>query len=150
VATQGDSRRGRAWDVATGPLDSGPLVLSDLVLGQEGQGLLWSDHNTDILLAPLNAVDRTHPVSLYYQIQSDRPGPALRTTVALYRIADGVARDTAALQVAFDQAVRSGVNEVAPTLDVSRLEKGSYRLEVRLTDATGAVISRRNVQLDLN
>jgi hypothetical protein len=150
VATQSEARRGRAWDITTGPLDRGPLALSDLVLGQEGQGLVWAYHNVNILLAPLNAVDRKLPVSLYYQIHSEDARQGVRTTVALYRVVDAVARDTAALQVGFDQAIQAGVNEVAPTLDVSRLEKGSYRLEVRLTDAAGAVISRRNVQLDLN
>ena len=58
VASQSESRRGRAWDLTTGPLDRGPVVLSDLVLGQEGQGLTWVYHNVNILLAPLNAVDR--------------------------------------------------------------------------------------------
>ncbi len=150
VASQSESRRGRAWDLTTGPLDRGPVVLSDLVLGQEGQGLTWVYHNVNILLAPLNAVDRKLPVSLYYQIHSNDARQGVRTTVALYRVVAGVARDTADLQVGFDQAIQAGVNEVAPTLDVSRLEKGSYRLEVRLTDASGAILSRRNVQLDLN
>lgn len=150
VATQSENRRGRAWDVTTGPLDRGPLVLSDLVLGQEGQGIVWANHNAEILLAPLNAVDRHQPVSLYYQIRSDEARQGVRTTVALYRIEDGVARDTAALQVGFDQAIQSGVNEVAPMLDVSRLDMGSYRLEVRLSDDKGSVITRRTVQLNLN
>lgn len=149
VATQSNTRRGRAWDVTTGPLDRGPLVLSDLVLGQDGQGLVWANHNTEILLAPLNAVDRHLSVSLYYQIRSVEAHQGLRTAVAFYRIENGVARDSAALQVGFDQAVRPGVNEVAPTLDVSRLDKGSYQLEVLLTDDRGVTISRRTVQLNL-
>jgi hypothetical protein len=150
VATQGDTRRGRAWDVTTAPLDAGPLALSDLVLGQEGQGIVWANHNEQVPLAPLNAVDRGQPVSLYYQIHSAEARPGMRTTVALYRVEQGVPRDSASLQVGFDQAVQAGVNEVAPTLDVSRLEKGNYRLEVRVTDARGVVITRRAVDLNLD
>ena len=149
VATQPDQRRGRAYDVTTPGLPSGPIMLSDLVVGAEAQGLAWNFHNVAIPLAPVNAVDRKAIVSLYYQIKSDEGRADLRTTVALYRVQGGVARDTAALQVTYDQAVRSGINEVAPTLDVSRLTQGSYRLEARLTDARGNVVARRRVALDL-
>lgn len=149
VATQGAERRGRAWDVTAGPLDAGPVAISDLVLGQSGQGLTWAERGTDVLLAPLNAVSRTLPVSLYYQIRSNRVRPGLRTTIALYRVDGGVARDSASLQVGFAQDDRQGINEVAQTIDVSRLDKGTYRLEVRLTDAAGTLITRRGVELML-
>lgn len=149
VTTQPDERHGRAYDVSTPGLPNGPVVLSDLVLGAEVQGLIWSLHNVEIPLAPVNAVDRTTVVSLYYQIKSDEPRSGLRTTVALYKVEDGVAKDSAALQVSYDQGVRSGINEVAPTLDVSRLDNGTYALEVRLTDSRGTVLARRRVMLDL-
>jgi hypothetical protein len=150
VATQPDQRRGRAYDVNTPGLPNGPVVLSDLVVGAEAQGLTWNFHNVEIPLAPVNAVDRKATVSLYYQIKSDEARSDLRTTVALYQVENGVARDTAALQVTYDQGVRAVINEVAPTLDVSRLDKGSYSLEVRLIDARGTVVARRRVMLDLN
>jgi hypothetical protein len=149
VATQSDQRRGRAYDVTTAPLSNGPLVLSDLVLGAESQGVVWNFHNVEIPLAPTTVLDRKVPVSLYYQIKSDVARADLRTTAALYRVVDGVARDSAALQMTYDQAVHEGINEVAPTLDVSRLDKGSYALEVRLTDAEGKVLARRRAALDL-
>ena len=150
VATQPDKRRGRMWDVATPPVDRGAVALSDLVLGQEGQGLTWNYHNTAIPLAPLNAVDRKHPVSLYYQIRSDQPRAAAHITVALYHVENGVARDSAALRVGFEQALRTGITEVAPSLDVSRLDHGSYLLEVQLTDDRGVVLTRRAVTLNLD
>jgi hypothetical protein len=151
VLTQPDHRRGRRYDVATPGLHDGPLVLSDLVLGAEVQGLTWNLHNVAIPLAPTSVLDRTATVFLYYQIKSTATRSDLRTTVALYRVKEGVSidADTAALQVGFEQAVNDGVNEVAPTLDVSRLDKGAYRLEVRITDATGATLTRRDVLLDL-
>ena len=135
----------------TSGLPSGTLVLSDLVLGAETQGLIWNLHNVAIPLAPTSVLDRGTTVSLYYQIKSETARSDLRTTVAVYKVKPGVAidADTAALEVTFDQAVNSGVNEVAPTLDVSRLDKGSYRLEVRITDTAGVKITRRDVLLDL-
>jgi hypothetical protein len=150
VLTQPDHRRGRRYDVNTSGLHDGPLVLSDLVLGAETQGLVWNLHNVAIPLAPTSVLDRSATVSLYYQIKSESARSDLRTTVALYKgWALPADADTAALQVAFDQAVNSGVNEVAPTLDVSRLDKGSYRLEVRITDTAGVTITRRDVLLEL-
>ena len=149
VATQPDQRRGRAYDVNTAGLAVAPIALSDLVIGVEAQGLTWSLHNVAIPLAPINALDRSAEVSLYYQIRSDAARSNLRTTVALYKVETGVAKDTAAFQVSYEQAVHAGINEVAPMFDVSRLDKGSYSLEVRLTDAGGTVVARRQVALVL-
>jgi hypothetical protein len=149
VATQPDHRRGRAYDVGTSGLQDGPVVLSDLVLGAEAQGLTWNLHNVEIPLAPTNVLDRKTAVALYYQVRSTAARSDLRTIVALFKVEGGVVRDTAVLQVAYEQAVNSGINEVAPLLDVSRLDKGEYRLEVRITDAAGTMLSRRRVALDL-
>jgi hypothetical protein len=149
VATQSEERRGRAYDVDSPGLRDGPVVLSDLVLGVENEGLSWNLHSVDIPLAPTGAVNRKVPVSLYYQVKAAAARADLQTTVALFRMTDGVAADTAALQVAFEQAVREGINEVAPTVDLSRLDKGAYRLDVRISDARGAVLSRRSVVIDL-
>ena len=136
--------------MTTPPLDSGPWSVSDLVLGQEGQGILWRNHNVDIPLAPLNAVNRHEPVSLYYQVRSQDDSPATRTTVALYRVENGIASDTASLEVGFAEPLHAGINEVAPTLDVSRLDKGNYRLELRVSDERGMLLSKRAVVLTLN
>jgi hypothetical protein len=147
VATQPDQRRGRSFDVSTPGLSPGAIALSDLVVGSEAQGLTWNFHNAEIPLAPTGSVDRRTPISLYYQVKSDQARADLKITVALYRT-DVSARE-AALQVSFDQAVQRGINELAPTIDVSRLEKGGYRLEVRVADATGTILTRRSTNLGL-
>jgi len=149
VATQPDHRRGRAYDDATGGLATGALALSDLVLGAESQHIVWSLHNVAIPLAPTNTLDRHEPASLYYQVRSDSARDDLQATVALYRVKDGVVADSAALQVSFAQPLREGINEIAPSLDLSRLDTGSYQLEVRLGDARGKVLVRRAVGLTL-
>jgi hypothetical protein len=135
--------------VATTGLTGGAVELSDLVLGAEAQGVTWNFHNVEIPLAPTNAVDRKAIVSLYYQIRSTEPRAGLRTVLAIYRVDGGVVRDSAAFQVTYDQVVREGINEIAPSLDVSRLDRGTYRLEVRLLDAQDRVIARRAAPLEL-
>jgi hypothetical protein len=70
--------------------------------------------------------------------------------VLLYRVDDGVARDSAALRVASGQRVVAGVNAVARTLDLSRLDHGSYLLEVQVADERGMIVTRRSVALNLD
>ena len=150
VASQGNDHLGRSFDVTTPPLDTGAVALSDLVFGQEGQGVVWSNHNVTIDLSPLDAVDRTKPVLLYYQIRSDQARSALQTTIALYGIAAGTASDSAVLSVTFEQDLRPGINEIAPSLDVSRLGKGSYDVEVRVADPARGLVTKRRARLNLD
>jgi hypothetical protein len=149
VVSQPAQRRGRDYDVSTPGLGHGDIELSDLVLGSAAQRLTWELHNVPISLAPTGAVDRTQPVSLYYQIRSANASTTLQTVVAMYRVKDGVEQQSAALQIEYDQPVRAGINEVAPTVDVSRLPVGAYRLEVQLRDANDHVLARRSVSLEL-
>ncbi|MGH7583760.1 MAG: hypothetical protein ACREL5_11095, partial [Gemmatimonadales bacterium] len=149
VATQPDHRRGRAYDVDSPGLGAGTVVLSDLIIGAPSERVIWSLHNVEIPLAPAGVVDRDKPVDLYYQVKSAEPHADLQTTVALYRVTDAVSRDTAALEVSYVQSLRAGINEIAPSLDVSRLDKGDYRLEVRLADGTGNVVTRRSARVTL-
>jgi hypothetical protein len=67
----------------------------------------------------------------------------------MYRVKDGVEQQSAALQIQYDQPVRAGINELAPTVDVSLLSAGTYRLEVQLRDTTNHVIAHRSVSLEL-
>ncbi|HEY4099956.1 MAG TPA: hypothetical protein VGM20_03670 [Gemmatimonadales bacterium] len=149
VAAQGTSRRGRAWDVMTPGLAAGPLAISDLVIGTGGETMTWQLRGEPIPLAPDGAVDRKVPMSLYFQIRSDAPRPDLRATVALYRVG-GSSRDTLpALQVGFAQQLRAGIDEIAPQIDLSQLDRGDYRIEVLLGDADGHTLVRRSAILQL-
>ena len=148
VATQPE-RRGRAWDDGA-PLGTGPLALSDLVLGAESEGLVWNNRGAPIALAPLDAVDRKETVQLYYQVKSRIERPQLKTTIALYRLDDPKRATEPVLQVTYADGVHEGLNEIAPTLDVSRLEKGSYRLEVRIEDEDHNVTATRSARLNLD
>jgi hypothetical protein len=149
IAAQGTSRRGRAWDVTTPGLASGALAISDLVIGTGGETMTWQLRGEPIPLAPDGAVDRKVPMSLYFQIRSDAQRSDLRATVALYRVG-GSSRDTLpALQVGFAQQLRAGINEIAPQIDLSQLDRGDYRIEVLLGDAGGHTLVRRSAMLQL-
>jgi hypothetical protein len=149
VVSQVDQRRGRAWDVTTAGLAPGALAISDLVIGAAAQGLTWQFHNEPVPLAPVGAVGRAEPMSLYFQIRSDVRHSDLRATVAIYHVTGNAADSAAALQVGFAQELRAGINEIAPEVDLSHLDRGNYRLEVWLSDPVGRVLARRSTSLQL-
>lgn len=133
MVTQSDQRLGRAFDDSGTPLSHGEVALSDLVIGSSGESFTWSAGGTPIAVAPFNAIPRTEPLHLYYQVRS-RSAINVHTIVALYDV--GVTRTNAmpSLQVAFANSFRAGISEEAPVLDVTRLRTGTYRLELRLED----------------
>ncbi len=147
VASQPD-RLGRSYHLGGEGLEPGPLMISDLVLGSAAQGVAWQSSGQRVVLAPLDAIDLHQPMTLYYQVRSTVPHAAANTTVVLYRVAGDTVSAAPALQVVFHGAIRRGLNEVDNTVDVSRLEKGTYRLQVRIY-AGPAALTERSTTLEL-
>ena len=152
VTTQASDRRGRAF------ADEGPalasaqvLALSDLVLGAESQGFRWDrDGQSVVLAAPLVAMSLKEAIHLYYQVKSDVARKDIRTTIAFTRTDQGpTAQATPAMQFAFTADLRAGFGEVERGLDVSRLQSGSYRLDVVISDRGGSVLARKSAILHL-
>src|SRR5690606_9475075 len=132
LARQGSDRGGRVFSSNLPPLGDAPLILSDLVIGSAPQGVAW---NGSVPLAPLGGVDRKQPVSLYFQIRSDTPHRSATTAITVYRIDRN--REEAAIALSFEGEVAAGLTEIRRDLGLDRLDKGDYRLEVRVTTAEG-------------
>ncbi len=147
VASQPD-RLGRSYHLDDEGLEPGPLMISDLVLGSADQGVAWQSSGQRVTLAPLDNIDLHKPMTLYYQLRSTVAHPAANTTVVLYRMTGDSVAPAPALQVIFHGAIRPGLNEVENTVDVSRLEKGTYRLQVRVY-AGPAALTERGTTLEL-
>jgi hypothetical protein len=148
IATQSADRRGRAFEEGKPRITSAPLMLSDLVLGAESQGVVWDRDGQKVFLAPLGAMTTRDAVHLYYQVKSDSARAGIKTTIVLTRTDQGPrALKTPALQIAFSADVRKGLSEVERQLDVSRLDGGSYRLDVIVTDRSGNVTVRQSTML---
>ena len=145
VASQGADRRGRAWQVDTRSLDSGPLVLSDLILGATSQGQTWhTTGGTDVPLGPLGAFDRNEPLTVYWQVQSTTVREDATIRVALVRVTPREEREALALE--FAARIGAGLTELQRLVGIERLDDGEYRLEVTVTDADGTV-ARRSARL---
>lgn len=149
MATQVELRHGGVYQDEKPPLDSGPLALSDLVLGSASQGLTWEIGGRHIALAPQGVVLQNELVQLYYQVKSEVDRASVRTKVTVFP--EGADRVTAtpAMQIAFDTPVRSGLNEIERELSMSRLVAGKYWFEIEVADPASHVTSRRSVLMYL-
>jgi hypothetical protein len=148
AVTQPDHRLGRAFEDPGTPLGTGPIALSDLVIGATGEPLRWGSGADAIPLAPFDAVNRTDTLQLYYEVRSTKAAN-VHTVLALYRTDIPKQANTPALQVASATTLRAGIDEMAPSVVVSQLAKGEYRIEVRIEDANGQVLARRTASLTL-
>lgn len=143
IVTQGEEHRGRSWEAAMVPGDTGALRMSDLILGAEDQGLVWRNGATEVALAPLGNFDRARPVRLFFQVWSRMAIPDLRRTITLTRTDRRDRTGAPDLQVVTSAPVSEGLSQLNQELDVSRLGAGSYRVEVTLeTVATGRRVHR--------
>ncbi len=147
LTSQDTSRRGRAFGDALASLGDGAIVLSDLILGAARQGQTWQSGSGVVVLAPLGTFARNEPVELYYQVRSTAPQPGARTTVALYRIASGVRAEAPALELSFGSALDAGITEVRRSLDVNRLDQGTYFIDVRVAATGVSVVQGSRLEL---
>jgi hypothetical protein len=132
--------RGGAFQDDQGAISSGSLAISDIIVGEASQrAITWrigeSEHAAQL---STNSLNRKVAMHLYFQVRSRDAQRALTTTVAVYR--DGAT--SPALQVKSTAQVPGGVTETERELDISRLNAGIYRIEVRVADATGGVDAR--------
>lgn len=147
IVSQDTTARGRAFGDAMRPLGNGAIVLSDLVLGAARQGQSWQSGTGPVVLAPLGTFARREPVELYYQVRSAAAQPAARTSVALYRIRNGERGAEPALELTFGTALERGITEVRRSLDVSRLDEGTYFIDVQVRAAGRSAVQGSRLEL---
>jgi hypothetical protein len=149
TAEQHTSHRGRAWNDGRPTLAAGDPFISDLVLGARNQGQAWrTSSGEEVWLAPLGAFDRTQPIEMYWQLDHQGASLTAVTTIALYRtgLPDGEAK---ALEITERMTFDARLHEVIRSLDVGRLDRGSYRLELVVGLDDGRVL-RRSTRLLLD
>lgn len=147
VAGQGTDRLGRTFADRIPPLATGPLAISDVVLGAESQGQSWlTTGGRTIPLGPLGSYDRRQPVAVYWQTDSERARVKVRTTIRLLRT-DRKGALSVALEVATEGELARGLTEFQREVGVAQLDAGSYRLEVELTDLGDGATVKRSARL---
>jgi len=114
------------------PSGKGRLAISDLVLGRDRSGTRWSHGDGEVRMNPLNAVARSEPMSLYYQVDGLTDGESYAHRLELSR-ADDPAGEPPRLAVGFVLVAAGDRAEVTRELGVGRLDPGSYRVRVTVT-----------------
>ena len=131
------------------PLGQRALMLSDLVLGTEGQHVITLVGEDSVALAPQLVVDRMESVAIYYQLRSDTRRSSVLTTVRVIRMLGQVEQGDEGLSIGFRGDVRSGFNLIRRNLDVSQLAGGRYVVDVTVSDSARRITATRRGMLDL-
>ncbi|MBL0177880.1 MAG: hypothetical protein IPP98_01975 [Gemmatimonadetes bacterium] len=148
VLSQGPDHGGRYYEEQHAPLATGPLVLSDVVLGAPSQKLNWEDGELVLPLVPLQGFNQKEPVALYVQARSAvsrADGVAVEVVIARPSV-PGKERKVE-LTVGFKRALGAGLNELQQEVDISRLDPGEYVLEVAVRHAATGASDRRSARL---
>jgi hypothetical protein len=148
IATQ-PRRAGSDGEDSRPPLPTGPLVLSDLVLGAEGHRLEWDNHGDHVFLAGREPIDVRDAIHLFYQARSKVSRSDVHTDVAVYAAEGSGATAAPLLHLSFDGELVQGVNPAQRRLDLSHLNSGTYRVEVQVVDRASGLIARQAVMVDL-
>ncbi len=120
---------------------AGVLVLSDVILGREGQ-LTWSYHGNRIPLNPLDAFPRNSDATLFHEIAGLVPGGTYQVSIAVRRSQD---KPTAAplIAISFPFNAETAYYAVQRSIGLTQLKPGAYALTVTVReDGTERVVSR--------
>lgn len=148
ILKQGTERGGRFYEEQHIPLATGPLVLSDVVLGAPSQKLNWEDGELVLPLVPLQGFSAKETVALYVQARSDvARSDGVVFEVAIARPATPGKERKVELTVGFTRGVRSGLNELQQELDISKLDPGEYELTITVRHAATGASDRRSARL---
>ncbi len=149
AAGRSGSATSRRWQASIEPLRDEKLVLSDLVLGAEGQQVSSLIGAQSVVLAPLPVVSRGESVNIYYQLRSDSSRANALTTIRVMRVLGGTEQLEEVLTMGFRSDLVAGFNQIERGLDVSHLGGARYLVDVTVSDSVGRVHATQRGTLDL-
>lgn len=148
TAVQG-ARRGRSFDDNAAAIGSGPVAISDLILGVESQQTSTPIGPSTVPLAPLGHVARDELLHLYYQLRSDS-ARSVRVALAFYRAPPAGSAAPLGNALLSETSTTRLVPGIAPheqTIDLSRLAPDRYVVEVTVASARGDTLTRRRTEI---
>jgi hypothetical protein len=122
-----------------GNSDGASLELSDIALGSPGRSVSWTTDTGDtVLLAPSAWLRKGSEVGLYYEVTGATPGAMYRHEVTVLRPDEPSLRKRRPLvALSFDERAADSVIRSHRTVRLEGLKKGSYVMEVKITDPEG-------------
>lgn len=144
IAVEQDSTRGGVFprdSLAVGRFGFGSdsLAISDLVLGSRAARLVWMATRTDtVFFNPIGSWRENSSMEMYYEIYGLAPGSSYRTQISVRKGRRGRRERT----LSFTDPAGSGVTRVRRTVDLARLGRGEYVMEVEVTGADGRRVTQ--------
>lgn len=150
MLTQGAARRGGVFVDHLVPLDTGPIAISDPLLGQKGTGATWSAGNGSVPISPFRVFARQEVVTMAYQVRSGAPLVAARLRIRILGTdADSDESTVERIAITVPVEVAAGTHLHAKEFRMPDLDNGEYRFEITLLDGDAAVAPSRQVQFML-
>ncbi len=150
IAASQPERFGRSGGIDEPPLAEGAVRMSNIVVGSAASGLVWRWYGEELLVTAVGRAARTHPVTLYYQVESGRARDSVFTSITLTRLRGSVASPRPDLDIRMPSSLVMGLNEFVPELDVSLLEPGHYRIDLAIAVGRDAPFARRSTTITLD
>lgn len=130
------------------------LVVSDLIVGSEGSGLVWAGAGDSVDLSPLGRYPATSNLTVYYQLHGLTRGAPYRARLEVRKQGGGsvfgflkrlFGGGGPSISLAFDGVAAGRLTPVSQRVDASNLAPGRYRVRLRVTDvATGQATERES------
>lgn len=139
IAVEQDSTRGGVFprdSLMVGRFGFGgdALAISDLVLGSRGVNLVWLAAPEDtVFFNPLGTFIQGSSMEIYYEIYGLQGATTYRTQLAVRK--EG--KDRPEITLDFSDPASSDVTRNRRTVDLSRLGRGEYLIDVTVTGADG-------------
>jgi GWxTD domain-containing protein len=144
IAVEQDSTRGGVFpkdSLAVGRFGFGSdsLSISDLVLGSRAVRLVWMATRADtVFFNPVGTWRENSSMEMYYEIYGLAPGSTYRTQLSVRKGRRGRRERT----LSFTDPAGNDVTRVRRTVDLARLGRGEYVMEVEVTGADGRTVTQ--------
>lgn len=150
MLTQGAARRGGVFVDGLAPLDTGPIAISDPLLGQEGTGAVWRVGSELVPLSPFWVFARREVVTMAFQVRAARPVAGARLRIRILAKDDHSGDDgRERITIIMPVEVPAGIDLHTKEIRMPDLEPGDYRFEIALLDGDAAVTAPRGVSFIL-
>jgi hypothetical protein len=124
----------------------GAIALSDLIVGVEGSGTVWTHGDVHTIVALTDSFRRTAPLIISYQVRSATARSRLQTSITVTDISDAQ-HGKRVVQLFFTEPLAAGVTDLQRTLSLSRNRRGRYLVELQVGDLDGGGAAVRPVEL---
>jgi hypothetical protein len=142
--TLGEKGAARVLGGVPVPVFSGPMEMSDLVLGLEGQPLVWNRGGTRFPLNPRNAWTNAEAMEIGFELEGLPAGQSYKVRIGLADLgADSTTPPKASVE--FENQASGARELVSQSLSLRGVKPGRYLLTATITSGGKAIHRERRI-----